>query len=90
MKAFSGDVWATCGSMQVHITLNPTPDMAVHHRVLVQRRFNIANGTVVIAKKVDGQIHGAFGHGGKASRKGTSPGGRRRWRRVRAARAAAK
>ena len=68
VKGFSGDVWATCGSMQVHITLNPTPDMAVHHHAFsFSGRFNIANGTVVIAKKVDGQIHGTFGHGGKAT-----------------------
>jgi hypothetical protein len=68
VQAFSGDVWATCSkagaSQSVHITLEPTRDMAIRHLAFgFSGNFNIDNGDVVIAKHVHGRITGRFASG---------------------------
>jgi hypothetical protein len=68
VEQFSGTMVAVCGQTQANITLNPSPDMKVKsHKFGFHGTFNIDNGTVVIAKKVDGKINGQFGHGGKVT-----------------------
>ena len=69
VHAFSGDLYGTCakgGSSQtIHIALNPSADMTIHKGAFgFHGVFNIDNGTVVIAKHVDGKIAGRFAHGG--------------------------
>ncbi len=66
VHAFSGLVFATCKSggntSNADITLDPTADMTIKRSAFgFHGNFNIDNGTVVIAKKVDGKISGKFG-----------------------------
>jgi hypothetical protein len=69
VHAFSGAVFATCkkgGTGEAaDITLDPTPDMAIKKQAFgFHGNFNIDDGSVAIAKKVDGSIKGKFGaHG---------------------------
>ena len=72
VRGFSGDVWATChkatASETIHITLNPSPNMAIHNQSFgFNGNFNIDNGRVVVAKHVDGTITGKFLAGKKAT-----------------------
>ncbi len=65
VTGFSGDVWAICtqhGAKQtVKIDLKPTSDMTVHQRAFgFHGVFSLVDGTVVIAKHVDGTITGKF------------------------------
>lgn len=65
VHVFSGAVFATCkragSTVPVNITLDPTPDMAIKKQAFgFHGNFNIDNGSVVIAKKVDGSIKGKF------------------------------
>jgi hypothetical protein len=72
VHAFSGAVFATCktgaATQAADITLDPTPDMAIKKQAFgFHGNFNIDNGSLVIAKKVDGQIKGKFGAHGVAT-----------------------
>jgi hypothetical protein len=66
VHVFSGAVFASCkkggSTVPVDVTLDPTPDMAIKKSAFgFHGNFNIQDGTVVIAKKVDGSISGKFG-----------------------------
>jgi hypothetical protein len=66
VHAFSGLVFATCKSggntNKADITLDPTADMTIKKSAFgFHNNFNIDNGKVVIAKKVNGKISGKFG-----------------------------
>jgi hypothetical protein len=66
VHAFSGLVFAVCKSGgstdNADITLDPTPEMTIKKSAFgFHGNFNIDNGKVVIAKKVDGKISGKFG-----------------------------
>ena len=72
VRGFSGNVWASChkatASETVNMTLNPSPDMAIHNQSFgFNGNFNIDNRRVVIAKHVDGTITGKFLSGKKAT-----------------------
>jgi hypothetical protein len=72
VHAFSGLVFAACKSgantNNADITLDPTPEMTIKKSAFgFHGNFNIDNGTVVIAKKVDGKISGKFGAHNEAS-----------------------
>jgi len=66
VHGFSGLVFATCkngaNTTNADITLDPTADISIKKQAFgFHGNFNIENGTVVIAKKVDGKISGKFG-----------------------------
>jgi hypothetical protein len=66
VHAFSGLVFATCkngaNTNDADITLDPTANMTIKKSAFgFHGNFNIDNGKVVIAKKVDGKISGRFG-----------------------------
>jgi hypothetical protein len=72
VRGFSGDAWASChkttASETIPITVNPTPDMAIHDQTFTfNGNFSIDNGRVVIAKHVEGTITGKFVSGKKAT-----------------------
>jgi len=66
VHVFSGAVFASCeksgSTLPLDVTLDPTPDMAIKKGAFgFHGNFNIDDGKVVIAKKVDGSIKGKFG-----------------------------
>jgi hypothetical protein len=72
VHSFSGAVSATCkkagATSDAGISLDPTPDMAIKKAAFgFHGNFNIDNGSVVIAKKVNGSISGKFGSHGEAT-----------------------
>jgi hypothetical protein len=72
VHVFSGAVFASCeksgSKLPLDVTLDPTPDMAIKKEAFgFHGNFNIDDGTVVIAKKVDGSIKGKFGAHSEAS-----------------------
>lgn len=66
VKGFQGVIYTNCSKsghppQMAQVTLNPTPDMAIHNKKFsFTGKFNINNGPVVIARNVDGTLGGKF------------------------------
>jgi hypothetical protein len=73
VQKFAGDIWSNCtksgkSPQPIHINLEPSPAMAIRSSKFgFHGVFNISDGSVVIAKHVDGTISGKFVPGAGAT-----------------------